>query len=352
MNSMMLAELGLPKRVPARPVELRQPNFDDFFDFDTLFYDVMISESGLLFICPPLDEDMLYALISKTKINGKVLETFNPSIFQSQKVSKIIVDISGEVEDNIHVDVVDKKIILQSFKPITDKKRVLYTLQKDNNIDWIKGYVNWYIKTQGIECVIIYDNNSTVYTSLELQNALNSLDCEVIVTSFNFPYGPVAALGSSWDSDLCQYGAFEHVRYRLSKDVLLFNFDIDELLISDFISGENDKRISFCGRWAFLDDKSSGEVIHNTHSILDKEVKCSKKWVVNLSSIPQSAFLQVHNLYGINFDSDRENEFYIHFRSANNSWQYKRSDGLIFDSEQHYLLNIDTDSGKLEYEEL
>ena len=201
-------------------------------------------------------------------------------IYDDTKCCKII-HKSKNIED---VVVFDRAVTKSSpLDPKIDYSRVLYTLQKDNAIHWIKDWVHFYHLKHQPSVVIIYDNASSSYTLEELQNELSQLPCNVIVKSFPFKYGPKGHKGSYWDSTYCQAAAFEHVRYSLqSKKSILLNVDIDELLflennqsIYDEIFSRETDVLLFRGRWALIDPElyNSNEIISfKSHTMIEKKI--------------------------------------------------------------------------------
>ena len=69
MNSFTLSDFGLPKRIPRRAIELRQDNFDELYDYDTLFYDIIYSDERLIFIGPTLPPDVVTSVLSNCYVN-------------------------------------------------------------------------------------------------------------------------------------------------------------------------------------------------------------------------------------------------------------------------------------------
>lgn len=71
--------------------------------------------------------------------------------------------------------------------------KILTTMSKNNNINLIIDWVNYYCNPHKIDPLIFYDNNSTEYTDeylLEKISRHTKLK-NIIIIPFNFPYGPL-----------------------------------------------------------------------------------------------------------------------------------------------------------------
>src|SRR5262249_24401538 len=120
-----------------------------------------------------------------------------------------------------------------SMSPLFKDKRVLFTLSKNNKIEWIADWIRYNRDIHGANAVLIYDNASTIYSPTELMERLRPMPGmnETCVVSWPFKYGPLGlGLLHYWDSNFCQYGMLEHARWMfLQQARSALNSDIDEL---------------------------------------------------------------------------------------------------------------------------
>ncbi|MBD2337672.1 glycosyltransferase family 92 protein [Calothrix sp. FACHB-156] len=99
----------------------------------------------------------------------------------------------------------------------------LSTLQKNNQIKWIKDWIIYYKEVFGVQRVILYDNNSDYQSILTQEIDIPNVD----IIPWNFLYGPTRSLSNCF----CQLGSLNHCRLKYSNSQFCLNFDIDEILV-------------------------------------------------------------------------------------------------------------------------
>lgn len=352
-NKITFSELNMPLRVSPRPLSLRQANYEDEFDYDTLIYDVLYRDNKIVILSPFLTEEQISSLLNNILIDGLNIKMFKYHIFKTNRTIKIIIFITDIKQINsIFIYKKEMKFLENRFLNY-DTSRVLYTLQKNNDIEWIKDWIQYYNHIHKPSLVIIYDNNSDVYTVDELNRELKKIATNCIVLSFPFKYGPGAFNGSSWDSDYCQYAAFEHIRYSLPSNSLLLNVDIDEICISlreenniyNYLLSSEFNAILFKGKWCYI-EKDKNEIVDNKHcfhEIFEKDTVCSPKYVVNLDAIEDNIFLGVHDVIYEKNKLTTTDFIYLHCRNISNNWKYKRDNKVQFNENIHERNNYLSD---------
>lgn len=125
-----------------------------------------------------------------------------------------------------------------SLVPTIGRKRVgltLTTLQKDNDVQWIRDWCIWHHRAHGVERIIIYDNASAniddVYTNLS-----SLASPELIFVRWNFPYGPHSLRSQSLfpSFHFAQVGSLNHCRMVFGDCTdWCINLDIDEYLYNN-----------------------------------------------------------------------------------------------------------------------
>lgn len=349
MNIFKLQEVGLPNRVSPRATHLRQEKYDELFDNETLIYDIVYNDEKLVFITPPLTKENINAILENSILNGDALLNYNPKIYNTNRIHKIIIEIDRILDLIVFNKLIDAYTFLKN--QTHDTSRLLYTMQKNNSFQWIKDWVDYYHIWHNPSLIVIYDNNSSKYTIRELQKFLDlNTNSKCIVKSFPFKYGPGAHNGSSWDSDYCQYAGFEHIRNSLIKPRYLLNVDIDEILITkgnisifELISKSDKTNLLFKGRWVFVDNANYLEnlsIKHVSHTLVDKTPKCPNKYIVNLEALDDRHFLGVHEVVNINNHEMSETSEYLHFRNISDNWKYNRSNGVNYDNSIYDKINL------------
>ncbi|MCV6638925.1 glycosyltransferase family 92 protein [Candidatus Albibeggiatoa sp. nov. NOAA] len=355
--SCTLSELGLPKRAMPRPEHLRQPDYAEKFDDDTLLYDIFRRGNYIYLIGPTLfDTARLKHLLAHIQIDPHTKLKY--ACYFSKQIFKIVIDASN-INTNF-IQIYNKQFPIRR-SPYENNRfnKVLYTKQKDNDPAWIKDWILWYYNIYGVELVILYDNASTKYTINELKAYLADVPCQVIIESFPFKFGARLWEGSEQDSMFLQWAMLEHARYYVCGNRgYFFSFDIDELLIFKDLSTINWNQtpyhyIQFKGHWAFLDaGQYSGTdsiIRHTSHSIVEKQHFSAKegKYIAFLDKLRLDDFLLVHRIKRpaeskqplvIYKPSDA---YFLHFRSITTNWKWDRTKPEIFDSQIHHRTDIE-----------
>jgi hypothetical protein len=199
------------------------------YDNDTVVYDVFfdIMNRSLYTVGPPfLNLQRILFPITCRINNGKrkhllqVEEYFDRNI----AIGRIsLQNLSLYDENVIEFDFNNRfqwndiiKLNRFQIKPI-----ILTTIQRDNRIQWIKEWIEFYSYNYNIDQVIIYDNNSSNRDDLK-----SIVDARLTIIEWDFKYGPTR----SHANQFCQLGSLNHCRLKFGANNIIMNFDIDELL--------------------------------------------------------------------------------------------------------------------------
>lgn len=318
------------RRDPPRPPEFRDANYAAQFDDSTLVFDVArpVANSVVL-IAPPLRN--LEPLLEQVLIDG--IPASRGEIVHHDRISEVWLhnvsaeaSISGSMEVSGDLSTADSNRLFAG-------KRVLYTLSKDNKIEWISRWIAFNAANHGADAVLLYDNNSTSYTVAELQSRLRAAfpNLTIHVVNWPFKYGPQGSASGRWDSDFAQHGAFHSARYRFlqnAKSVL--NTDIDELIVSStgasiFAATEamEGGYIPVSGPYVLPLDKQSDN--HFDALYLEKAPKNLQfKWCATPRRCPTENQWRTHIV--LNQPSVGAQGFELrHYLLVTNNWKWKRT---------------------------
>ncbi len=192
------------------------------YDDDTVFYDAFfnIGNTRLYLLGPPM-LNLLQLLTPLTlKVNEQIQRTAIKEYFKG-RITIVEVDVENlevkpvnqlEIDFNGHFTY-SGNVPENTLLP---HKRILSTLQKNNEIHWIRDWVNFYRLNFDIDQVVIYDNGSENFD--ELKTALP----DVVFESWPYKHG----ITRSHLNKYCQYGSLNHCRLKYGKGSIVFNFDI------------------------------------------------------------------------------------------------------------------------------
>jgi len=215
-------------RVPYRHIDDLPLDDEDRRQYDdtTVFYDVFFNSDNtrLCMVGPPLLN--LRALITPITItlNGRSIDVPVKEFFKA-RVCIGEVDLQGfEINalNELQIDF-NRRFSFSARlakSGVTPARLILTTLQKDNKINWIEDWANYYREYFGVEKIVLYDNGSANVD--ELKWALPGITIE----AWPFKHGVTRSHGNKF----CQYGSLNHCRLKYGRGSYIFNFDIDELL--------------------------------------------------------------------------------------------------------------------------
>jgi hypothetical protein len=349
----------LARRSP-RPEGERNAAYAGQFDWKTLFYDVYRVGDDIVFQGPPFF-DFLPLLQQADPFQGKFGWLWpRARLAERNRANEIWL---RDPRDRLTLDGAFGRFDIAVQPNLSDLfagRRVIHTLSKNNDIRWIADWVRFYVAAHGADAVLIYDNASTAYSAVELQDALRAAfpNVVVVVQGWPFAYGPQGGLAgavdgreTAWDSDYCQTGSMQHARFRyLLRARSVLNVDIDEMVLSDrgrsifaVTEGSPHGFVKFPGAWissANLRNATPQDCHHGDFVLRDRlEVEtCPPKWCV----VPdmrgnRKRTWSVHNLFGAKANRIVSDEFvYRHMKGISNNWKYDRWDAGAPDAQRFY----------------
>lgn len=332
-------------RHPFRRPALRHADFEDRYDFRTVFYDCFWSADGssLRLIGPPLQnlaDDLglrFFAVPSGEELPVTVL----PRVFAT-----ILVIPASPGLRSLRVETAAGTAFIgpqPNLSNLFAGRRVLMTLSQNNELEWIRDWVIYHQRVHGCDGVLVYDNNSTRYDISELKGCLAGISGVTgLAVDWPFRYGPfdgrLPLTYDLWEGHFCQFGMLEHARYRFLADARCgLNLDIDELVvcpggesICDLTEGSATGFLKFGGKWVEPFAATSGEAgtkplhRHFRHRKTGRTQGCENKYTVVPSRVPDSAQFGIHDIFG-HADSPLPGGVELrHFKAINTNWTVDR----------------------------
>ena len=342
------------RREPPRPREQRQADYDLKFDFRTVFCDCFQSADRRRLIClgPPLLNLASSVIPTCAKAFGKRM--FSRAVVRTlDRVSQFWLQPkrwSAELPAGLFAQ---RELAAQpNLCDLFRGRRAIVTMSKDNELAWIRDWVEFYARNHGCDAVLFYDNGSTQYDAAKVREivaAIRGIDVAVVVR-WPCSFGPsgggsaakvwVALDGLKhqiWDSDFSQYVNLEHARHRFlaSADAVL-NADIDELILTatresifDLVQRSRTGYLSFGGIWienAALYDNGAARRHHQyVYRLAPKPRPATSKWVVVPERCPSHAQWCVHWISGMTPDVEASSHVLLrHFTAITTNWKSQR----------------------------
>ncbi len=356
------------RREPVRPAEFQPPGFADQFDYHTLVYDgFFCRQSEVVLTSPPFLN--LLPLFARMNIvaapSGKSCLYRIRNLDRHSQVRVAVPDGTTRISLQAQIGEFD----IEPHNDLSDffaGKRVIFTLSKNNRPQWIKDWISYHRDIHGANAVLLYDNQSTSYSPQQLLAALSAV-CGIdrlCVVSWPFRYGPQGLDARRfWDSDFCQYGAWEHARWMfLRRARSAMNADVDELVVAEdgssvFAAAERSALgvIRYRGHWVhgfqgstrLASDATPIRVVDFDHYLRHfnewrfgfwpkRHNVCAPKWTVVPRRCPDYAQWAPHRITRWLAALPLSRNFsFRHFREIGNHWKYDRSLREVFDASRY-----------------
>jgi tetratricopeptide (TPR) repeat protein len=337
-----------PIRNPPRPLSLRHEDYEDNFDFTTVFYDCFWDHRGetIILLGPPLanlETELGLAIVAcPSMVECKVI--LRHVFLGCQVVAKPPAGTTGLIirTRSSETFIAPQPNLCALFR----KHRTIVTLNQNNELIWIRDWIQFNRDYHGCTGVLIYDNNSDAYCIDGIYEYMQPLDdvMQIVVLSWPFKYGvPDWRLPVSYglvDSLYCQTGMLEHARHRfLTHAGSVLNTDIDELVITEggssifgLVENSTTGLLVLDGVWVEnyppgrkgASRKSPRHMDFACVSTAD-QVGCETKWAVVPSRVPHAAQWHVHRIFGMSPSESRQIAAMRHFKAINTDWTVDRN---------------------------
>jgi hypothetical protein len=359
-SPVVLASDGTTKRVPHTDELAKLPNIGEQFDTLNVFYDVFRSASGKhVFMLGPHPfnlEDDVHKMQVTALPSGK---TVTPQVHVGDQALIVRAKVDPN-DDRLAITFAGQDFtvkIQDNLSHLFANKRIVTTINKDNDLTWIRDWAHYYVAEHGADAFIVYDNGSTLYTQAQLRETLEAVAGagNVLVLPWHYPfgvYGYVFNKGRQWFfAYFAQPVMLVHVfrKYAASSAALL-NVDIDELALSPFgksIFKSAERSLFGVIRFIRIELENiradtSHIPRHADYWVRKKKggIERGRKWVINPSRARWFGSWKTqpwtHRVYGWLNPHNTSTTFYgYHFLGVSTSWAFDRSKALKFDKKLH-----------------
>lgn len=227
-------------------------------------------------------------------------------------------------------------------------RRLLFTMSKDNDLDWIAEWAHWHQRVQGADAVLFFDNGSSAYGLDEIEATLLGVPGieRVSVVSWPWRYGVTdrAVLNNPFYVLYLQVSAMSVAlrRFGMAAEGIV-NADIDELVatpsgttIFELIRASRMGLISMSGTYIepvpTPDAPAKRTHRHYQQRLADDRaarsrprkwaIDPSRKWFGSLDVHPYMHWIEGRPAFS---KSTPRGVFYRHFRAINTNWKDERT---------------------------
>lgn len=351
------------RRTPRVPNRKRSSSFQNAFEEHILYYDCFqYSKGRVLLVGPPplnLKPALGTARYSALPSGRQLAATLHPS--RSTMITELHDVPSGT--DMLRIEVGELRIetpINAHLHTQLAGHKLLFSINKDNHLEWIRFWANWHVQTHGTDTILLFDNDSQSYSLSEIEQTLASVPGlrSAIVVPLPFKFGPIdkwVLFNRFWPRFL-QISATNIALRRFGMGCAgIIHCDIDELVWSgdisvyDLTAQSKLGALRVPGQWieavtvtgSISDDHRAFRFRRRGLKARLSPPKCTldpgRDWIQNLSVHPY-----LHRIHGAprGGRSLASNAMFWHFRGINTNWKEQRTTDLAPDPAIHEIDRI------------
>ncbi|QMU57322.1 MAG: hypothetical protein GKR98_03325 [Boseongicola sp.] len=315
-------------------------NYDHQYDFNTLVYDCFFDPTSreVLLLAPPLLNFQALLETAEFLIDG---ETRAPLRIENLSRCSVIAFAAGpEIPRSLsitHAQFGGMMNIGQSHLETFAGTNAIYSISRNNRLEWIQDWLHYYINEHGATSVILTDNGSTDYSPSELRDAIGDMAGleQAAILRARYPFGPRAESKVNYASLFLQRSMAELCRRRfLGQARAVLNVDIDELFHSksgqsvfDATVANQDGYVRADAVWVYATQSDNdGFFRHRDHRFVSMtgKPKANRKWCV-VPQGPQKGRQWLTHFIGGRSDPVDPDFVMWHCRQISTSWKVDRS---------------------------
>lgn len=329
------------------------PYYSENFDAKTLWYDAIESERTLRLVCPKLrnfENEIKNGVffINNKKVQRVKIERFRRTDIISIETTAPITSLKFSSK-RIKVE----SGVSRTDDNLTNDKNCAIVINKNNQLDWIKYFVEWHIKYHNLQCLIVLDNGSSIYTNEDIEQTLKQTGLSsLIILNLPFLFGPASLRRPYHNKELfLQSSAYNIAKFRfLTNARAVLCCDIDELVLPcestvfDETIMSQHGFLRFLGQYRFHNFNSEKNVCHKSSFYKSGQKISPEKWCIDPKSKYSDYSWSTHGLEKILFEKRflTKRLSYIHCVNVTTGWKGRRMqpcDQLILDAKTKELLD-------------
>ncbi|MCQ0090958.1 hypothetical protein [Roseovarius sp. M141] len=346
MSSTQITPLSfcvMPSRFAVRDAPFGIEGWDaaakNAFDDNTLFHDVFQSaDPGVVYAVGPPLKRTLRTFIKNAQLQIDGMPATMREISQSKRAC--LIEISADTPHAHTLTIRHPQLsvniaISPSALPRYAGLNTMFTLSRNNTLDWVRDWARYHVDTQGVEGIVLYDNASDHYGADALCDVLSGIGGlkTFDVVPAPFQYGPAGMSRELTSARYLQFALLEITRLRfLQQAAGVLNMDIDEMAHGPagqtvFEAAQNSDAgfLTLPGSWRY--PQPGAPLLHESHILrrADMEEPMYPKWCLVPDGPHCGKSWRTHGIKGLP-DQPQEGFGFFHCRMVSESWHYDRSE--------------------------
>ena len=334
------------RRLPRAPGRERPQAFHDAFDDRTLFYDCFRYRDGRILLVGPPPMNLRPALRAARFVAQPSGAVLRPSFHASLSVMITALAEAPAGTERITVSIAGETLTLAVQPDVTGAlagRRLLFSVNKNNELGWIREWALWHARAHGTDAVVLFDNGSTRYGTEEIAATLADVPgiAAVAVPSWPVKFGPIdpAVTANPYWARFFQISTMSVALRRYGMGAAgLINCDIDELAgthsgasLYDLARQSRGGLVVFRGTWIEATGEGTrhrdyAERLADAKAALSPQRKWAldpgRAWVKRLGVHPYWHWIEGRPLGAKSMPQDAT---YWHFKGINTNWKTRRA---------------------------
>ncbi len=312
-------------------------DYDARYDWKTLFYDCFVDTDTqcVTLIGPPLLNFAPLLEEADFTVDGKAVEITKVEDLSRCTLVRLSA-VSGTLLTVSHRLFGANFSIGKSFVEELAGMNAVYTISRNNRLEWITDWLQFYVREHGLEAVVLSDNGSTDYTPQDLSEAIASVPQlkRAFILHARYPFGPTAENNAAYKSLFLQRSLAEMIRIRfLAKARAVLNADIDEffdapdgLSVFDAAVASEQGYLRADATWVYIPELGKDLPRHadHTHVSANGRPKANRKWCI-VPTGPMRGKQWLTHFIDSRKDPVDPRFCMWHFRQISTSWKTDRA---------------------------
>ena len=329
---------------------LRDPACEDEsyvrqYDRTTLWYDAFWRNGRVILVCPKLKNFEPVVRSSQFHLDQKPVRISRVRHFSRHDIIELK---SRRCPQTVSITSDEFEIatsVTRAELPRFANLNAHFTMSLNNNLEWIRDFASFHVRTQGLQAMVLFDNGSTDYPVSAIEERLRGVGLvDFLVVSVPLPYGRTVRKTENHDgrAQFLHTSLMNIARLRLlghSRAVL--NVDIDELVWSDGASVFDKAATSwkgfatFRGEWRHPINRYAKRSFHADHDHVDIQPgDCPRKYCINPRGLLGWKSWDVHSLEPLRIEKllrlskrHRTDIGYLHCSRVTTDWKFQAGGG-------------------------
>jgi hypothetical protein len=341
------------RRHDPSPVEFRRPDHDELVDSTHLFYDCFSDGDRIVFAGPPLRNLEPLFRSAPVGVDGRNVSRRPAMRRNLHNVQLSSISALGLSQPRtLTFDAgwgVETVTIRPPHLDVFRGRKVLFTKSKNNELAWIRDWIEFHVRAHGVDAALVYDNASTNYGPDALLDCVRSVPGLAAGVVVPWPY-KFGYRGDHVHADYTQYVILEHGRRRFLRDAAgVVQIDVDELVVSDDGSSLFDElarsrmgAVSFEGLWveAVSEHPSMPPRHRDFRHVVPGHRPRQPKWAAVPRLIPNLVQWEVHGFRPGFLPAEPKRFRFRHFRAISTGWKYARGQIAQYDDAVHVVDDV------------